>query len=104
MTPSSRPSVAARRPADPPLRERAGRRLQASARQASGIKAYALEMGFVEGMHPVIHHRRSAVIVEGQPIGLDDDARILEDLLEVFHDDLAVLRIGGGQRLLELGV
>src|SRR5689334_8781843 len=85
------------------LNERAGR-CPDSRRKASGVEPDALEMRLVEGMHAVIHHRFRAMVVERQPIGLDDNARILKNLLEILHDDLALVRIRDGQRLLELGV
>src|SRR5579863_1700716 len=59
--------------------------------KTSGVEPDALEMRLVEGVHAVVHHCLGAVVVERQPIGLDDDARVLEDLLKVLHHHLALV-------------
>src|SRR5271155_3101831 len=104
MTPSSNPSVAAQSAALSALTERTGSRIRAAARQASGVEPYALEVGLVEGMHAVIHNLRSAVVIERQPVGLDDDAGILQDFLEVLHHHHAGFRIRNGQGFFKRGV
>src|SRR6188472_1026065 len=55
-------------------------------------------------MDAVVLHLGAHVTVELLPKRLDDDARILENRLQILHDVLALGRIADRQRFLELGV
>src|SRR5438874_1445826 len=77
---------------------------QAGVVTPSRVDPGVFEIGLVEGMHAVVLHLRRAMVGQRQPVGLDDDAGILDDLLEVLHQLLARFRVGRRQRLLELGV
>ncbi len=95
-----RPGVLHRRRAG---RTRGGRSAAPAETWELRCRARRLSICSLEGLvHREAVHLSAVVPVELAPVGLDDDARILEDLLDVLHHLLALVGVGDRQRLVQL--
>src|SRR5690606_33242805 len=67
----------------------------------SGFEPHVVQIDLEGLMHAVVLYLRRRMIDELAPVGLDDDARILDVLFDLGHHVAALVGIGHRQRLVD---